>query len=137
MPAASPVRVALCTLWLLAVPPSATAQPAPAADAAAIAAILRDQYDALLALDAARYAARYASHLADSAVWENALGDRYADDRDTPSATTHHHRQPPPATALHPAAAARPALAPTPPPTSAPPPAPTPPASATRPRPPA
>ncbi len=42
-------------------------------DVAAITQILRDQYDALIAMDAARYA----SHLAPDAVWENALGDRY------------------------------------------------------------
>jgi uncharacterized protein (TIGR02246 family) len=44
-----------------------------AADEAAILGILRDQYDALLDLDAQRYA----SHLHPDAVWENALGDRY------------------------------------------------------------
>lgn len=50
--------------------------PAPepdASDEAAIVAILEDQYAALLAMDAERYAA----HLHPDAVWENALGDRY------------------------------------------------------------
>ncbi len=42
-------------------------------DAARIRALLEDQYDALIAMDAARYA----SHLHPDAVWENALGDRY------------------------------------------------------------
>ncbi len=61
-------------LSALAVPLSAQTSELPEArDADAIRAILRDQYDALLALDATRYA----SHLREDAVWENALGDRH------------------------------------------------------------
>lgn len=67
--------VAMCVVSasLLLAPRALIAQNDDANAKALIERMLRDQYDALLALDATRYA----SHLADSAVWENALGDRY------------------------------------------------------------
>lgn len=55
------------------VPAAITEAHAAASDESRIRAMLEDQYAALLAMDAGRYAA----HLAEDAVWENALGDRY------------------------------------------------------------
>ena len=49
------------------------ARPQAPDDEVLIREVLKDQYAALLAMDADRYA----SHLAPDAAWENALGDRY------------------------------------------------------------